>query len=203
MKQNEWDLRNLIAEGVFSHKRLLMLLIGGLAAGILTTAFGSAGYTFFSYAIGEVGSGLFLWAVVCTLIAVSAKSPLHAAGGVVCYLVSMLLGCVLAGRLGGCYVWEALLLVRMLALIPAGLLGLCAWYLRRSEPLRIAALAAGIVLLMFDIVFISDATLPVLATEGGLFFAFFTVLRHLGEDQREQILYRRNFMGSCEPLNRF
>jgi len=203
MKQNEWDLRSVLADGAFSHRRLLMLVIGGLAAGILTTVFGAVGYSFLGCAIGEVSQGLFLWAVTCTLISVSAKTPLHAAAGVVCYLVSMLLGCVLAGSLGDCYVWEMLLFVRVLALIPAGLLGLCAWYLRRAEALRIGALAAGVLLMLFDIMFISDTTLPVLAIEGGLFTAFFTVLRHLGEDQREQILYRRNFMGSCEPLNRF
>ena len=203
MTTNEWDLRNLISEGAFSHKRLLMLVIGGLAAGILTTAFGAYGYSFLGCAIGEVSQGLFLWAVICTLISVSAKTPLHAAAGVVCYLISMLLGCVLAGRLGDCYVWESLLFVRMLALIPAGILGLCAWYLRRLEALRVAALVAGIVLPLLDIMFLSDTSLPVLAAEGGLFLAFFIVLRHLGDDQREQILYRRNFMGSCEPLNRF
>ena len=203
MKQNEWDLRNLFGEDSMSGARLLVLVISGLAAGILTTAFGSGGYGFLRYTVGEVATGLLLWAVSCTLIAVSAKTPLHAAGGVVCYLSAMLFGCVAAERIFDCWLHDSLLSVRMLALLPAGLLGLCTWYLRRSETLRITAAAAGFVLFLFDIVFVADATLPVIAAEAALFVVLLTVLRHLGEDQREQILYRRNFMGSSEPLNRF
>ena len=92
---------------------------------------------------------------------------------------------------------------RMLALIPAALLGAAAWFLRRSEGLRIAAMIAGAVLLIFDLRAAVEPMVPVLAAEAALAAAFYLVLRHLGEDQRERILYRRNFMGSCEPVNRF
>ena len=186
---------------------LLVLAAAGFAAGILTTAFYGGYYpgVFGSllYACGEVSTGLFLWAVCCTLIAVSAKTPLQASAGVVCYLMPMIAGCFAVSQVMGIWTNEMLLFARLLALIPAALLGAAAWHLRRFEGLRIAALIAGGMLLLFDAAFIVCMDMPALALLGALYVVFFTVLRHLAEDQREQILFRRNFMGSCEPLNHF
>ena len=188
-------------------KWLLVLAAAGFAAGILTTAWYGGYYPGILgellFACGQVSTGLFLWAVCCTLIAVSARTPLQASAGVICYLMPMIAGCFIAGKLGGFWINPALLSARLLALIPAALLGAAAWYLRRSEGLRIAALIAGGLLLLFDAAVIIRMEIPSLALLGTLYVAFFTVLRHLAEDQREQILYRRNFMGSCEPLNHF
>lgn len=184
-------------------KWLLVLATAGFAAGILTTAWYGGYFGGLLYACGQVATGLFLWAVCCTLIAVSARTPLQASAGVICYLMPMIVGCFLASQIGGFWVNESILAARLLALIPAAMLGAAAWYLRRSEGLRIAALIAGGMLLLFDAAAIVCMEMPALAILGALYIAFFTVLRHLAEDQREQILYRRNFMGSCEPLNHF
>ena len=182
---------------------LLVLAAAGFAAGILTTVWYGGYYNSLLFACGQVASGLFLWAVCCTLIAVSAKTPLQASAGVVCYLMPMIVGCFAASRITECWYIETILVARLLALIPAALLGAAAWHLRRSEGLRIAALIAGGILLLFDAAVIVQLEMPALAILGVLYIVFFTVLRHLAEDQREQILYRRNFMGSCEPLNHF
>lgn len=203
MKQHSVFCGGDPAEEKRSSKWLLMLAAAGFAAGILTTAWYGGYFGGLFYACGEIAAGLFLWAVCCTLIAVSAKTPLQASAGVICYLMPMIAGCFAASRIGGFWVNEALLAARLLALIPAALLGAAAWYLRRSEGLRIAALIAGGMLLLLDAAAVVCMDLPALALLGALYVAFFTVLRHLAEDQREQILYRRNFMGSCEPLNHF
>ncbi|MBP0966004.1 MAG: hypothetical protein J5722_00070, partial [Oscillospiraceae bacterium] len=129
---------------------LLVLAAAGFAAGILTTVWYGGYYNSLLFACGQVASGLFLWAVCCTLIAVSAKTPLQASAGVVCYLMPMIVGCFAASRITECWYIETILVARLLALIPAALLGAAAWHLRRSEGLRIAALIAGGILLLFD-----------------------------------------------------
>ena len=207
MKQNGDFIRGLISGESVSGKRLAVIAAAGAAAGALTTVWYGGGCSWMFggllHACGSVAVGLFLWAVVCSMIAVTAKSPLHAMADVFCYLAPMIAGCFAAERLFGCWLNNDLMTMRMLALVPASALGAAAWYLRRSEGLRIAAMIAGGLMLLFDIGILVGRDMPALAIEGALFFAFYTVLRHLGEDQREQILYRRNFMGSCEPLNRF
>lgn len=182
---------------------LLLLAAAGFTAGILTTVWYGGYFGGLLSACGEVATGLFLWAVCCTLISVSAKTPMQASAGVICYLMPMIVGCFIASRVWGIWSIESLLVVRLLALIPSALLGAVAWHLRRSEGLRIAALIAGGILLLFDAAVTVQMDTPALAILGALSIAFFMVLRHLAEDQREQILYRRNFMGSCEPLNHF
>ena len=207
MKQNGDFIRELISGESISGKRLAVITAAGAAAGFMTTVwYGCCFSTVIGrllFPLGAVGMGLFLWALTCTLIAVTAKSPLHAVADVFCYLAPMLVGCCAAARITDCWLNSAVMTARLMALIPAAALGAAAWYLRRSEGLRIAALIAGGLLVLFDIRIMIGMELPAIAIEGALFFAFYTVLRHLGEDQREQILYRRNFMGSCEPLNRF
>ncbi|MBR6718678.1 MAG: hypothetical protein IKI77_10120 [Oscillospiraceae bacterium] len=204
MKQNERTFYKIFTDRKY---RPLWLAAAGAAAGFMTTI-GSAcgGWSLpgmLLMLMQMIGSGVFLWAVACTFIAVSAKTPLHAAGEVLCYLAPMIACSFLCVRLTGCWYSEAIMQARMLALIPAALLGAAAWFLRRSEGLRIAAMIAGAVLLIFDLRAAVEPMVPVLAAEAALAAAFYLVLRHLGEDQRERILYRRNFMGSCEPVNRF
>lgn len=204
MKQNE---RNIYTFFTDRRNRPLLLAAAGAAAGFMTTI-GSAcgGWSLpgmLLMLMQMIGSGVFLWAVACTCIAVSAKTPLHAAGGVLCYLVPMIVCSFLCTRLTGCWYSEAIMQARVLALVPAAMLGAAAWFLRRSEGLRIAALIAGAVLVLFDLRAVMEPMVPVVAAEAALAAAFYLVLRHLGEDQRERILYRRNFMGSCEPVNRF
>lgn len=159
--------------------------VAGGIIGILSVIgenFGS--FTIISQLIAQfsqLSSGLFMWAVFCTGIAVLAKSQLRAAVSVFSFLGAMMTSYTLLVELCNLDCRDYILVFRLLALLPASLAGMAAWHLRRSDLLRkLAFLPAGFCL-MFDLRVMYFTEPLMLISEFALGVLFLVILRYAAQ----------------------
>ncbi|MBQ6042392.1 MAG: hypothetical protein K5705_01580 [Oscillospiraceae bacterium] len=118
------------------------------------------------YTFGQMSSGLLLWAVICTVIALKAGNPGYAARDVLCFLVPMIAITGLAGYITNCFGWfgETLLACRIAALLPAAGAAAIIWTVRRSQTMAWLSIPFASLMFWFDSIAILDGEpLPMLA----------------------------------------
>lgn len=127
---------------------------------------------------GQLSTGVFLWAVLCTGIAVLSKNRLSAAAGVFCFLLSMLTAYYITAEHFILDYDRNILLLRALALIPATLAGLAAWSLRHSGLLRKLSLIPAGLCFLFDLRVMGFSEMPMFFCEVALGILFLVILRY-------------------------
>ena len=103
-------------------------------------------------ALGYITSGFFIWVVICTGIAFLSKTKLLSAVNILTFLVAMLLSYYLYSYFVVNYLVMRIVKFWVIMLIPSAVLGYIIWNIRTSRILRYMMIAAGTLIMIFDMI---------------------------------------------------
>jgi len=179
----------------------LLTAVAGGVFGVISVIFslftptGLFGLNMAFYNTGMVCRGVLIWAVVCTALALWARSGLHAGLLVFCFVSSLWLTVTTLEVLRGYDFGREELLLQMLLLVPAGFCGCLVYRTRKSLLLRAAAVCCGGLFWLFDFGFCSGGEPFAVLTETVLLGLMVYCLFTAGAEARSQSRgYRFDFL---------
>jgi len=155
-----------------------ILIILGMIFGVLAKAgdvaiqgnvFGNILYSF-----GTVSTGIFIWVVICTVIAVLSKNKIWSAVNVLLFLAAMIFAYYLYSHFIVNYLVWRIVKFWLIMLIPATVSSFIVWHIKTNRGLKYTVIALGTVIMIFDM-FILQGALPIAMIMDVILYVVFLV----------------------------
>ena len=159
---------------------LFCLIALGIVLGILSKAADVAiqgnifGNMFYSF--GLVSSGFFIWVVICTIISILSKNKIWAMVNVFCFLAAMISAYYLYSYFVVNYLVLSVVKFWLIMLIPSVILSLVVWNAKISRVLKYIVIAAGAVIMIFDMFVFQGAVIGAMVIDVILYAVFLSFI---------------------------
>ena len=155
------------------------LILLGIAFGVLAKAGDVSGHgdiirEIFS-SFGTVSTGVFIWAVVCTIIAVLSPNKVLAAVNVFLFLSAAIISYYLYSYFVVHYFVWRIAKFWLIMLVPSMILGFIVWHVKVSRVLKYLTIIFGTLIMIYDIFFLQGGITPISLIMNMILYVIFLV----------------------------